>query len=90
MLFILDDGMSNLNPNRNSNLNTFLYPKTSGKVEPTIADKVFNAKLQRYAQQAMYLTSLETGGKISLEDCYNTMKVMWQDLERSREYYRQG
>jgi len=63
--------------------NQFLYPRTRyhGKFRPE--NLVFNTNLQYFAQRVSYISGLETSGKLSLEEAYQQLDVLWQQLERS-------
>ncbi|MEH2409208.1 DUF7219 family protein [Nostoc sp.] len=64
--------------------NSFLYPRDRyyGQVKPK--NLIFNANLQEFAQRISYITSLETGGKLSPEEAFNQMEALWKQLERSK------
>ncbi|MEH2318805.1 DUF7219 family protein [Nostoc sp.] len=64
--------------------NSFLYPcdRYYGQVKPK--NLVFNANLQEFAQRISYITSLETGGKLSPEEAFNQIEALWKQLERSK------
>ncbi|MHC5726868.1 MAG: DUF7219 family protein [Nostoc sp.] len=64
--------------------NSFLYPRSSyyGQVKPK--NLVFNANLQEFAQKVSYITSLETGGKLSPEEAFGKIEALWEELERSK------
>lgn len=75
----------NINKDKNTQIDKFLYPYSSyyGKVKPE--NLVFNANLQEFAQKISYICNLETGGKISSIDAYQRIKNLWQQLENSKE-----
>ncbi|MEH1873487.1 DUF7219 family protein [Nostoc sp.] len=60
--------------------NSFLYPRDRyhGKFQPN--NIVFNANLQEFAQKISYITSLETGGKISPEIAFSQIEALWKQL----------
>ncbi|MHC5934656.1 DUF7219 family protein [Nostoc sp.] len=64
--------------------NSFLYPRDRyyGQVQPK--NLVFNANLQEFAQRISYITSLETGGKLSPEEAFSQIEALWKQLERSK------
>ncbi|GAA6619715.1 hypothetical protein [Scytonema sp. NUACC26] len=68
----------------------FLYPRGRyyGQVKPE--NLVFNANLQEFAQRVGIITSLETSGKLSPEEAYNQIKVLWKQLKRSKKELRIG
>jgi hypothetical protein len=63
--------------------NRFLYPYHCyhGKVKPE--NLVFNANLQEFAQHVNFICNLETNGKLSPEDSYRKIQVLWTQLESS-------
>lgn len=63
----------------------FLFPRSRyyGKVQPQ--NLVFNANLQEFAQKVGYISALETSGKLTPEDAYNQVKVLWKQLKRSKK-----
>ncbi|MCC5651664.1 hypothetical protein LC609_17890 [Nostoc sp. XA013] len=64
---------------------SFLYPRSRyyGKFQPeTLA---FNANLQEFAQKISYITCLETGGKLSPEEAYQQIRVLWKQLKHSKK-----
>ncbi|MCC5603603.1 DUF7219 family protein [Nostoc favosum] len=64
--------------------NSFLYPRDRyyGKFQPN--NLVFNANLQEFAQKISYITSLETGGKLSPEKAFAQIEALWKQLEDSK------
>ncbi|MDZ8138796.1 MAG: hypothetical protein RM049_26415 [Nostoc sp. DedQUE04] len=65
--------------------NSFLYPRSRyyGKFQPE--NLVFNANLQEFSQRISYITSLETGGKLSQEEAYQQIKSLWKELKHSKK-----
>lgn len=63
--------------------NSFLYPRSRyyGQVQP----KTFNANLQEFAQKVSYITSLETGGKLSTEEAFSQLEALWKQLDSSKK-----
>ncbi len=68
-----------------SEASDFLYPRHSyrGKFQPQ--NLMFNANLQEFAQCVMYISNLETNGKLTPEESYNEIKVLWKQLKRSKK-----
>jgi hypothetical protein len=64
--------------------NSFLYPRNRyyGQVKPE--NLVFNANLQEFAQRVSYITNLETAGKLSTEQAFRQLEVLWKQLESSK------
>ncbi len=63
----------------------FLYPTTSYQGPFTPQQLTFNANLQEFAQRVSLLCGLETGGKISTEDAYTQIKLLWKMLKNSKK-----
>ncbi|MEH1939613.1 MAG: hypothetical protein V7L01_05240 [Nostoc sp.] len=65
--------------------NNFLFPRSRyyGKFQPETL--VFNANLQEFAQKVSYITSLETGGKLTPEEAYLQIKALWKQLKSSKK-----
>lgn len=63
----------------------FMYPHSRyrGKVKPE--NLLFNANLQEFAQKVMLITNLETGGKITPEESYQEIKLLWKELKSSKK-----
>ncbi|MDF5718792.1 MAG: hypothetical protein PUP93_34245 [Rhizonema sp. NSF051] len=63
----------------------FLYPRSRyyGQVKPE--NLIFNANLQEFAQKVGYITSLETSGKISPQEAYSQVKLLWKQLKQSKK-----
>ncbi|MBW4643826.1 MAG: hypothetical protein KME23_12700 [Goleter apudmare HA4340-LM2] len=66
-------------------LSDFLYPRTSyhGQFQPEYL--VFNANLQEFSQRVNYICNLQTVGKLSPEDAYNQIKMLWKQLKRVKK-----
>ncbi|MBN3947662.1 MAG: hypothetical protein V7K14_21225 [Nostoc sp.] len=64
--------------------NSFLYPRSSYYGEFKPKNLVFNANLQEFAQKVGYISSLETAGKLSPEEAFGKIEVLWKELERSK------
>lgn len=59
----------------------FLYPRSCyhGQFKPEYL--VFNAHLQEFAQRVGYISSLQTNGKISPQEAYDQIKILWKQLK---------
>ncbi|KST63173.1 DUF7219 family protein [Mastigocoleus testarum] len=68
----------------------FLYPHSSyhGKVKPE--NLVFNANLQEFAQKVGYICNLESNGKISGEEAFKEIKILWKQLKESKKLLKVG
>ena len=74
----------------NNDKDNFFYPRSSyhGKVQPE--NLVFNANLQEFAQKISYICNLETGGKLSPDEAYKQIKILWKELKRSKKELKIG
>jgi hypothetical protein len=65
--------------------NDFLYPRSRyhGQVKPE--NLVFNANLQEFSQRVTFISSLESGGKLSPEEAYQQIKRLWKELKHSKK-----
>jgi hypothetical protein len=63
----------------------FLYPIGNYYGEFNPQNLVFNANLQLFAQQVMYLCNLEANGKMSAEDTCEEIKKFWKQLKKSKK-----
>ena len=73
-----------------TNKNQFLYPRSRyyGRVKPE--NLVFNANLQEFAQQVSFISNLETNGKLSSEEAYKRIKLLWKQLKHSKKLLKVG
>lgn len=63
----------------------FFYPRSRYRGKFTPEALAFNANLQEFAQRVSYITGLETGGKLSSQQAYEQVQVLWEKLRRSKE-----
>ena len=70
--------------------NGFLYPRSSYYAQVKPKNLIFNANLQEFAQKVSYITSLETGGKISPEEAFCKIEALWKHLEGSKNKLKIG
>jgi len=63
----------------------FLYPRCRYYGKFTPESLAFNTNLQEFAQKVSYISSLETGGKISSEQAYQQVKALWKQLKHSKK-----
>jgi hypothetical protein len=68
-----------------NNKNEFLYPRSPyyGQVKP--GNLIFNANLQEFAQKVSYISALETSGKLTTQEAYKQIKILWKQLKRSKK-----
>jgi len=45
---------------------------------------LFNANLQEFAQRVMIIANLETAGKITPEESYQEIKLLWNELRDTK------
>lgn len=63
----------------------FLFPRSRYYRQVLPQNLVFNANLQEFAQRVSFIANLETGGKLSLEESYQQIKVLWKQLKNSKK-----
>ena len=63
----------------------FINPRSRYRGQVKLENLVFNANLQEFAQRVMTISNLETGGKISPEQSYEQIKLLWKELKRSKK-----
>lgn len=61
--------------------NEFLYPRSRYHGQPKPENLIFNANLQELAQRVDYIVNLHTGGKLSAEESYERIKILWIQFE---------
>ena len=63
----------------------FLNPRSRyyGEVHPE--NLVFNANLQEFTQRVSVIVNLETAGKLTSEEAYKQIKVLWKQLKSSKK-----
>jgi hypothetical protein len=68
-----------------SELSDFLYPRSSyyGQFKPEYL--LFNAHLQDFSQRVNYICSLQTSGKVSPQEAYKQIHVLWKQLKDARK-----
>lgn len=63
----------------------FLYPQDGYRGDFSPQNLAFNANLQEFAQKVSYICALETNGKISTQQAYDRIKVLWHQLKTSKK-----
>ncbi|MBW4457742.1 MAG: hypothetical protein KME55_36745 [Nostoc indistinguendum CM1-VF10] len=66
-----------------SDIHSFLYPNRLCTNELTSELLIFKGNLQEFAMRVNYICNLETIGKLSTEDSYEQINLLWEQLERS-------
>lgn len=64
-------------------IHSFLYQKRTYHGQFTPQGLVFNANLQEFATRVGYICNLQTLGKLSQEDAYQQINMLWEQLEHS-------
>ncbi|WP_414512962.1 hypothetical protein [Nostoc sp. PCC 9305] len=75
----------NRQPDLLSELCDFLYPRSPyyGQFKPEYL--VFNASLQDFSQRVNYICSLQTSGKLSPEEAYKQIHILWRQLKSAKK-----
>lgn len=63
----------------------FLFPRSRYYGEFSPQNLTFNANLQEFAHRVGYISSLNTGGKISPEEAYQQIHGLYQQLKQSKK-----
>ena len=63
----------------------FLYPRRSYQGQFSPQNLAFDANLQEFAQKVTYICALETNGKLSPEEAYAQIRLLWKALKRSKK-----
>ena len=65
----------------------FLYPKASyyGHNPENLG---FNANLQEFSQQVNYICGLATNGKLTGQEAYQKIHLLWKQLKHSKKQLR--
>jgi len=74
---------NNSNNNNKDEKKSYLFPRSSYRGEFTPENLVFNANLQEFAQKIGYICNLETNGKMTSNEAYQQIRVLWKDLKNS-------
>ena len=67
------------------NKTDFLYPRSRYYGQVKTENLVFNANLLEFAHSVSYICNLETAGKLSPEESYEKIRVLWKQLKRSKQ-----
>lgn len=73
------------NHQKDTETDNFLHPTSQYYGDFTPQNLVFNANLQEFGQKVSYLCDLETNGKITSEETYNQIKLLWEKLRDSHK-----
>ncbi|WP_315787902.1 DUF7219 family protein [Fischerella sp. JS2] len=68
-----------------ANLPDFLYPRSPyhGQFKPEYL--IFDANLQEFSQRVNYICNLQTNGKLSPQEAYKQIKILWKQLKRTKK-----
>jgi hypothetical protein len=64
---------------------SFLYTRSRYYGQFTPANLVFNANLQEFSQRVGFIASLQTSGKVSAEEAYGQIELLWDQLTASKQ-----
>ena len=65
-------------------LNKFLHPTGRYRGEFSPENLAFNANLQEFASRIGLICSLETNGKLTPEEAYKEIRILWKKLKESK------
>jgi glutathione peroxidase-family protein len=68
-----------------SGTSDFLHPRSRYRGQFKPENLMFNANLQEFAQRVMFISNLETNGKMTPEQSYKEIKALWKDLKQSKK-----
>ncbi|TAE58906.1 MAG: hypothetical protein EAZ76_06675 [Nostocales cyanobacterium] len=68
-----------------SEISDFLYPRVPYYGQYKAEYLVFNAHLQEFSQRVNYICGLQTGGKISPEEAYKQIQILWKQLKMTKK-----
>jgi hypothetical protein len=63
----------------------YLYPRSRYYGKFTPQQLAFNANLQEFAHKISYICGLETGGKITPNEAYEQIRLLWKQLKESKQ-----
>ncbi|MDK2407831.1 hypothetical protein QHH11_00205 [Aphanizomenon sp. PH219] len=68
-----------------SELSDFLYPRSPYYGDLKSEHLEFNAQLQDFSQRVSYISGLQTGGKLSSEEAYKQIHILWKNLKMTKK-----
>ncbi|MBD2629806.1 DUF7219 family protein [Trichormus variabilis] len=68
-----------------SELSDFLYPRSPYYGQLESENVAFNAQLQDFSQRVNYICGLQTGGKLSSEEAYKQIQLLWKHLKMTKK-----
>lgn len=57
------------------------HPRYRYRGEPTPENIAFDSQLQQFAQQVQIIASLHTGGRLSTQESYQSIKRSWKQVK---------
>ncbi|MBK1989252.1 hypothetical protein A0J48_017195 [Sphaerospermopsis aphanizomenoides BCCUSP55] len=66
-------------------ISDFLYPHNPYYGQFEAESLTFNAHLQDFSQRVNYICSLQTGGKLSSEEAYHQIQILWKQLKITKK-----
>ncbi len=68
-----------------NNSSNFFYPHSRyyGDINPE--NLILNANLQEFAQRVSLISCLATGGKLSPEEAFDAVEILWERLEAIKD-----
>lgn len=77
--------MTQFNSSNQRDRDSFLCPRSRYYGEFSPQQLTFNANLQEFAHRIGYISGLQTGGKISPDEAYSRIKVLYKQLKQSKK-----
>jgi pyruvate/oxaloacetate carboxyltransferase len=68
-----------------SELSDFLYPRSPYYGDLKSEYLEFNTQLQDFSQRVDYICGLQSGGKLSPEDAYKQIQILWKKLKVAKK-----
>jgi len=68
-----------------SHRTNFLFPLSRYRGSARPENLLFNANLQEFSQRISLISALQTNGKLSAEEAFKQIQMLWQQLEQSRK-----
>ncbi len=68
-----------------SELSDFLYPRSPYYGHLNSEYLELNAQLQYFSQRVDYICGLHTGGKLSSEEAYKQIEMLWKQLKMTKK-----
>jgi hypothetical protein len=72
-------------PSRNPQKDAFISPIARYRGDFTPEQLAFNANLQEFANRVSLLCGLETSGKVTSDQAYQEIRLLWKELKASKQ-----